>query len=179
MDVGMNEWTGEGNEWVMKRMYMWEWLIDWLNWVRGGATEWRSGWVCGLILWYYASTTCNSSWLGQISKILISRLVLQFIFMINSVTLLVEVMRNCPTPSLSHSLCKVPFILAQAQWFHSTLTLKSRDSSVGIALGYGLDDRESRVRFPAGVFLFTTASRASLGPTQPPIQWVLGALSLG
>jgi hypothetical protein len=25
-----------------------------------------------------------------------------------------------------------------------------RDSSVGIALGYGLDDRGSRVRFPAG-----------------------------
>jgi hypothetical protein len=34
----------------------------------------------------------------------------------------------------------------------------SRDSSVGITLGYGLDDWGSRVRFPAGVgiFLFTT-----------------------
>jgi hypothetical protein len=30
-----------------------------------------------------------------------------------------------------------------------------------------------------GIFLFTTASRTALGPTQPPIQWVLGALSLG
>jgi hypothetical protein len=29
------------------------------------------------------------------------------------------------------------------------------------------------------IFLFTTASRTALGPTQPPIQWVLGALSLG
>jgi hypothetical protein len=28
--------------------------------------------------------------------------------------------------------------------------VKSRDSSVGIALGYELDDRGSRVRFPAG-----------------------------
>jgi hypothetical protein len=28
-------------------------------------------------------------------------------------------------------------------------------------------------------FLFTTASRPALRPTQPPIQWVLGALSLG
>jgi hypothetical protein len=44
----------------------------------------------------------------------------------------------------------------------------SRDSSVGIALGYGL-----------GIFLFTTASRTGLGSTQPPIQWVPRALSLG
>jgi hypothetical protein len=29
-----------------------------------------------------------------------------------------------------------------------------------------------------GIFLFTTASRTTLGPTQPPIQWVPGALSL-
>jgi hypothetical protein len=58
---------------------------------------------------------------------------------------------------------------------------KSRDSSVGTALGYGLDDRDSRVRFPGrlGIFLFITASRTALGPTQPPIEWVQGALSLG
>jgi hypothetical protein len=33
----------------------------------------------------------------------------------------------------------------------------SRDSSVGISLGYGLDERGSWVRFPAGlgIFLFT------------------------
>jgi len=30
-----------------------------------------------------------------------------------------------------------------------------------------------------GIFLFTTASRTALGSTQPPIQWVPGALSLG
>jgi len=30
-----------------------------------------------------------------------------------------------------------------------------------------------------GIFLFTTASRPALGPTQPPIQWVTGTLSLG
>jgi hypothetical protein len=30
-----------------------------------------------------------------------------------------------------------------------------------------------------GIFLFTTASRTALGPIQPPIQWVSGALSLG
>jgi hypothetical protein len=30
-----------------------------------------------------------------------------------------------------------------------------------------------------GIFLFTTASKTALGPTQLPIQWVPGALSLG
>jgi hypothetical protein len=30
-----------------------------------------------------------------------------------------------------------------------------------------------------GIFLFITASRTALGPTQPPIQWVSGALSVG
>jgi hypothetical protein len=57
----------------------------------------------------------------------------------------------------------------------------SRDNSVGIATGYGLDDRGSRVRFRRGlgIFLFTTVSRTALGPTTPPTEWVLGALSLG
>jgi hypothetical protein len=30
-----------------------------------------------------------------------------------------------------------------------------------------------------GIFFFTTVSRTALGPTQPPIQWVLEVLSLG
>jgi hypothetical protein len=56
---------------------------------------------------------------------------------------------------------------------------RSRDSSVGITLSYGLDDRGFESRQGLGIFLFTTASRPALGPTQPPIQWVPGALSLG
>jgi hypothetical protein len=57
----------------------------------------------------------------------------------------------------------------------------SRDSSVGIALGYGLDDRGYRVRFPAGARNFSLHHRVQngSGDTQPPIQWVPGALSLG
>jgi hypothetical protein len=30
-----------------------------------------------------------------------------------------------------------------------------------------------------GIILFTTASKTALGPTQSPIRWILGALSLG
>jgi hypothetical protein len=44
---------------------------------------------------------------------------------------------------------------------------------------YGLDDREFDSRHGLGIFLFTTASRPALGPTQPPIQRVLGVLSFG
>jgi hypothetical protein len=58
---------------------------------------------------------------------------------------------------------------------------KSRDSPVCTVLGYGLDDRGSRVRFPAGlgIFLFTTTSRIVPGPNQSPIHWVPWALSVG
>jgi hypothetical protein len=37
----------------------------------------------------------------------------------------------------------------------------------------GFDSRQGM-----GIFLFTTTSRTALGLTQPPIQWVSGALSL-
>jgi hypothetical protein len=45
---------------------------------------------------------------------------------------------------------------------------KSRDSSVGIALGYGLDDRGSRVRFPAGTGNFCLHHRVQNGSGAHP-----------
>jgi hypothetical protein len=59
--------------------------------------------------------------------------------------------------------------------------LRSRDSVVGIATGYGLDGRGVRVRVPVGstIFLFSTSSRPALRSTQPHIQCVTGALSPG
>jgi hypothetical protein len=61
------------------------------------------------------------------------------------------------------------------------MDFKSCDSSVGIVLGCGLDDRSSRVRFPAGVGNFSLQHRVQNGsePTQTPIQCLPGALSLG
>jgi hypothetical protein len=40
---------------------------------------------------------------------------------------------------------------------------KSSDNSVGIALGYGLDDRKSMVRFPAGAANFSLHHRVHNG----------------
>jgi hypothetical protein len=53
----------------------------------------------------------------------------------------------------------------------------SRDSVVGIATAYRLDDRGVEVRVPVGSRIFT--SPPALRSTQPPIQWIPGALSPG
>jgi hypothetical protein len=42
-------------------------------------------------------------------------------------------------------------------------TFKSHDSSVGIALGYGLDDRGFRVGYPAGAKNFSLHHRVQNG----------------
>jgi hypothetical protein len=89
----------------------------------------------------------------------------------------------CYTPRPSHPA-----------WFHhpnnafeeqtlwsSSLFQKSRDSSVGIALGYGQDDRGSRVRFPAGAGNFSLHHRVQNGCGAHPSSYPMdtGALSLG
>jgi hypothetical protein len=56
---------------------------------------------------------------------------------------------------------------------------ESCDSSVGIVLGYGLDDSGFDSWRGLGIFFFATMSGMALGPPKPPIQWVPGALSLG
>jgi hypothetical protein len=51
---------------------------------------------------------------------------------------------------------------------------KSRDSSVGIALDYGLDDRGSRVRFPAGDGNFFLHHRVQNGCGALPVSYPVG-----
>jgi hypothetical protein len=69
-------------------------------------------------------------------------------------------------------------LLMMINWY---LYQKSRDSSVGIATRL-LAGRSGVLGFDSrrglGMFLLTTATRTALGPTQHPIQWVPGALSL-
>jgi hypothetical protein len=51
---------------------------------------------------------------------------------------------------------------------------KSRDSSAGIALGYRLDDRGSRVRFPAGDENFSIHHRVQNGSGAHPASYPMG-----
>jgi hypothetical protein len=50
----------------------------------------------------------------------------------------------------------------------------SRDSSVGTELGYRLDDRGSRVRFPAGVGNFSPHYRVQNGSEAHPASYPMG-----
>jgi hypothetical protein len=56
--------------------------------------------------------------------------------------------------------------------------ITSRDSSVGIETGYGLDDGRDGVPLPVGAGVSPTLSRQALGHLKRPIQRVPEALSL-
>jgi hypothetical protein len=53
-------------------------------------------------------------------------------------------------------------------------TSRSSDGSVGIALGYGLDDRNSRVKFPAEAGNFSLHHRVQNGSEAHPASYPMG-----
>jgi hypothetical protein len=60
-------------------------------------------------------------------------------------------------------------------FMYKILLCESRDSSVGIALGYGLDDWGSMVRFPAGAGNFSLNHRVQNGSGAHPASYAMGA----
>jgi hypothetical protein len=62
------------------------------------------------------------------------------------------------------------FIIFSVTYF----VTKSPDSSVGVALGYGLDDQGSRVRFQAGAGNFSLHHRVQNGSGAHPASYPMG-----
>jgi hypothetical protein len=57
---------------------------------------------------------------------------------------------------------------------------KGRDSSLGIATGYELDDGGVGVLVPVGSRMFSTLSSPALWPTRPPTKWApVGSIARG
>jgi hypothetical protein len=92
----------------------------------------------------------------------------------------------CRTPTFSKNIVFLSltlFVLLMTNYFNvpsvhflpSLLGLtKSRDSAVGIALGYGLDDRGSSVRFPAGARNFSLHHGVLNGSGAHPASYPMG-----
>jgi hypothetical protein len=62
-----------------------------------------------------------------------------------------------------------------SKYFFTLLSfIEGRDSSVCIALGYGLDDRGSRVRFPVGTGNFSLHHSVQNGSGAHPASYPMG-----
>jgi hypothetical protein len=63
------------------------------------------------------------------------------------------------------------FSVVRISLYHLSTINKSREGSVGIALSYGLDDRGSRVRFPAAAGNFSLHHRVQNGSGAHPASY--------
>jgi hypothetical protein len=77
-------------------------------------------------------------------------------------------------PSLSQFSFMAWCLVKHRDNFSLLYCTQSRESSVGIALGYGLDDRGSRVRFPAGPGNFSLHHRVQDGSGAHPASFQMG-----
>jgi hypothetical protein len=59
-------------------------------------------------------------------------------------------------------------------YIYTHIKARSRDSSVGIELGYGLDDGCSRVQFPAAARNFSLKHRIENGSGANPASYPMG-----
>jgi hypothetical protein len=66
-------------------------------------------------------------------------------------------------------------VFGKKKYYWYNRIMGSRDSSVGIALGYGLEDRGSRVRFQAGAENFSLHHRVQNGSGAHPTSYPMGA----
>jgi hypothetical protein len=66
-------------------------------------------------------------------------------------------------------------------FIHISLFHREPESAICLVTSYGLEDQGVGVQVPVGGknVHFSLSFRPALGPTQPPIQWVPGALSPG
>jgi hypothetical protein len=81
----------------------------------------------------------------------------------------------CPTQMWGRVTLAI--IVNLVQDLLSSLLCRNLDSIVGIATGYGLNDRGIGLRVPVGSIIFSTSYRPALGLTQPPNQWIPVAVS--
>jgi hypothetical protein len=65
-------------------------------------------------------------------------------------------------------------IISVCNFVNFGLRKESRDSSVGIALGYGLDNRGSRFPFPAVAGIFSLYNRVQNGSGAHPTSYPMG-----
>jgi hypothetical protein len=70
----------------------------------------------------------------------------------------------------------LPDIFVFFYFSYQALWPESRGSAVDMVTGYGMRDRGIGIRVSVGSRIFSASSRPALGSTQPPLQWVPGAL---
>jgi hypothetical protein len=75
---------------------------------------------------------------------------------------------------LPNSLYDIQQLKKKQKYFYMVRIKHSRESAVGIALGYGVDDRGSKVRFPVGVRNFSLHHCVQNGSGAHPASYPMG-----